>query len=136
MKKLIFLTGLILMSCGENNAQSSDSSNEKTDLNKIESKTIYNLPEDVTTRIINEYSDKDNQEFIINSLIKLGIDWKFEGARVARCILFLSQGNFESFKENLKRASEDWRDVIMYAEYDENNNQTYDFKKTFEQNGL
>lgn len=138
MKKLIFFIGIILISCGKNNAKSNDLNIEKTSLSRLNSKSqaTYNLPEDVKSRIINEYPNKGNQEFIINSLIKLGTDWEFDGARVPRCILFLSKGNFGLFKENLKRASEDWRDVILYAEYDENDNQIYDFNKTFEENGL
>ena len=88
-----------------------------------------------------EYSDKDHQEFIINSLIQLGIDRDLIGARIPRCVLFLSKGELDSFKRYLKNAETDWRDVIYWAEYEgdfENHNvkQVRDFNKTFEENGL
>lgn len=36
--------------------------------------------------------------------------------RVLRCIVFLSNGDLESLKKNIKIAEDDWRDIIYYAE--------------------
>ena len=96
----------------------------------------HSLPKDVISIIRSKYSNKDHREFIINSLVQLGIDLELESARIPRCILFLSKGDFDLFKKNLKRASVDWRDIIYDAEYDSNNNKLYNFNNTFEENEL
>ena len=96
----------------------------------------YELPKDVLSKIRDDYSNSSDQEFIINSLIQLGEEWEFQSARVPRCILFLSNGNFDEFKTNLENANTDWRDVIYWAEYDDNGERIYDFTKTFEENRL
>ncbi|MGD1894488.1 MAG: hypothetical protein ACFB15_28320 [Cyclobacteriaceae bacterium] len=135
MKYIIIVLSLLLSSCGNKTTKTGEQQNESIKM-KSKTSTTYNLPKDVISKIRIEYSDNDNQEFIINSLIQLGIDWEFKSARVPRCILFLSKGDFDSFKDNLKSAETDWRDVIYWAEYDSKDNQIYDFNKPFEENGL
>lgn len=41
--------------------------------------------------------------------------------RIIRCILFLADGDFFELKHYLKTAISDPRDVMLYAEYDNNN---------------
>jgi hypothetical protein len=36
--------------------------------------------------------------------------------RVTRCVVFLSNGDLNTLKKNIKIAEEDWRDIIYYAE--------------------
>lgn len=135
IRTVIIIICIALTGCGSNTSKIKSNQNES---NNMTSKTdaTYDLPEDVISKIRNEYSNNDNQEFIINSLVQLGVDWEFKSARIPRCILFLSKGDFDAFKNNLKSAETDWRDIIYWAEYDTNENQIYDFNKTFEENGL
>lgn len=98
------------------------------------------LPQDVLSKIESEYADKDHQEYITHALVQYADKWQLEGARVPRCILFLAEGDFASFKEYLNSAEVDWRDVIYWAENDgdfKNHKvkQVYDFNRTFEENG-
>jgi|NorSeaMetagenome_1021524.scaffolds.fasta_scaffold147816_1 hypothetical protein len=107
-----------------------------TDNSNKMGKNNYNIPEDVIQKILSEYPNNKQQEFVTKSLIKLGVKWEFQSARIPRCILFLSKGNLELFKKNLKYAETDWRDIIYWAEYDSNDIQVFDFNKTFKQNGF
>ncbi len=132
---IILLVAACVGSTSQKNNTTKGQQNESIEI-KSETNTTYKHPEDVTTKIRKEYSNPDHQEFIINSLVKLSVDWEFKSARIPRCILFLSKGDFEAFKENLKNAETDWRDVIYWAEYNSEDNQIYNFNKTFEENGL
>lgn len=63
--------------------------------------------------------------------------------RIIRCILFLSAGDLEKLKKNVKAATDDPRDVMYWAEYS-NHDQPHqttrvrDFSKAFDEaeNGL
>lgn len=141
MKHIILIAVSVLpVICGNQTIKTVEPVDESL---KMESKrnTAYTLPKGAITKIHMEYSDKDHQELIINSLIQLGIDRDLTGARIPRCVLFLSKGELDSFKRYLKSAETDWRDIIYWAEYEgdfENHNvkQVRDFNKTFEENGL
>ena len=54
-----------------------------------------------------------------------------EPDRVRRCILFLADGNVDALKANLATAAEDYRDIILFAEYDREDNRVRDFSKPF-----
>ena len=55
--------------------------------------------------------------------------------RIIRCIIFLSEKNIEKVKENINLAKIDWRDIILLAEYENNENSEpkliRDFNKPF-----
>jgi hypothetical protein len=55
--------------------------------------------------------------------------------RIIRCIIFLSEKNIEKVKENINLAKIDWRDIILLAEYENNENREpkliRDFNKPF-----
>ena len=52
-----------------------------------------------------------------------------EHARILRCVLFLSGGDMELLVYYSDRASSDWRDVIYWAEYDEQDHRLRDFNQ-------
>ncbi len=49
--------------------------------------------------------------------------------RIQRCIVFAARGHSWRFEFLCKLAKEDFRDVIMNAEYDRHDNRLYDFNK-------
>ena len=58
--------------------------------------------------------------------------------RVIRCIIFLSKGNLGDLKKYIETATNDTRDVVLWAEYkkltgDTNFKRIRDFNKTFEE---
>ena len=54
------------------------------------------------------------------------------GDRVVRCILQLAEGKMPDLDRYMKAALADWRDVIAWAEYDENEVRIFDFNVAFE----
>ena len=55
--------------------------------------------------------------------------------RIIRCIIFLSENSIEKLKENINIAKIDWRDIILSAEYENNEKNELilerDFNKPF-----
>ena len=55
--------------------------------------------------------------------------------RIIRCVLYLSEDNIEELKANINFAKVDYRDVILWAEYDLDSNNSpvlvRDFSKPF-----
>jgi hypothetical protein len=54
------------------------------------------------------------------------------GARVARCVLFLSLGDVDAVDRHAEHARVDWRDVVWWAEYDGGERQLRDFTRPFD----
>ena len=53
--------------------------------------------------------------------------------RIARSALFLARGDIERLAHFVGRASQDYRDVIYWAEYDEHDSRVRDFNNPFPQ---
>jgi hypothetical protein len=56
-----------------------------------------------------------------------------EISRISRCVLHLADGALSKLRYFLKLAQEDYRDVILFAEYDRNNQRIRNFTSGFEQ---
>jgi hypothetical protein len=52
--------------------------------------------------------------------------------RVHRCVLHLANGNLDELKTAAKSAGEDYRDVMIWAERDDENHMAFDFRQTFD----
>jgi hypothetical protein len=55
----------------------------------------------------------------------------FEENRITRCIVFYANGDLNRLNNGIKLAMTDWRDTIMTAEYDRNNEKVRDMNKPF-----
>ncbi|SDR71705.1 hypothetical protein [Christiangramia echinicola] len=75
-----------------------------------------------------------NAKEILTYFIKNNIDHSTD--RIIRCIIFLSTEDLENLKAQIKIAKIDWRDIIEYAEYDDENNRIRNFNKTFLENNI
>ena len=51
--------------------------------------------------------------------------------RIIRCIIFLSENSIEKLKENINIAKIDWRDIILSAEYENNEKNELILKRDF-----
>lgn len=61
--------------------------------------------------------------------------------RIIRCVVFLAEHKIESFKSFLESAKGDPRDVMWWAEYEnneslDNNRRVRDFSKSFSENSM
>ncbi|MCH6258419.1 hypothetical protein MLD52_17800 [Puniceicoccaceae bacterium K14] len=70
--------------------------------------------------------------------LKEFMDWDAEvkgllDDRKVRSVIHLTKGNFDELKKMKQAAKENYRDVLMWAEYDEFKIQIRDFKKPFGQ---
>jgi hypothetical protein len=54
-----------------------------------------------------------------------------ESQRVLRCVVHLSDGSLERLHHYLRSAEVDYRDVILFAEYDQQNHRIHDFSFGF-----
>lgn len=98
----------------------------------MNNKRTFTLEADVLTHVVASFKDKHIQEMIISDLIRLGESQGFTTSRIPRCILYLSESKPDKFNFYLKMANNDWRDVIMEAEYDESRKKVRDFNQRFD----
>jgi hypothetical protein len=86
------------------------------------------LPPDIEDRIAADFAatDRPSAFGIIESLSGAKETW-----RVCRCVLFLARGQLSLLAHNAEQARLDYRDVIYWAEYDEQDRLVRDFSKPF-----
>ena len=87
------------------------------------------LPVDIVTRIADDFPDRDAAAEVREALSYLDCP---EAVRVARCILHLSEGSVAAVTKNIELARQDYRDAILFAEYDRDDQRLHDFSKRFE----
>jgi hypothetical protein len=85
------------------------------------------LEPDITQRIEKEFSELSSS--VENVLNKLATVPEFQ--RVARCVLFLANGDEKKLAHFVTVALTDYRDVIWWAEYDGKEERLRDFSRPF-----
>ena len=89
------------------------------------------LPEDIAARIRHDFPAAA-VESVVGLLAGLQReDPQLFGSRVLRCLVFLARGQLTKLAEWVTLARTDYRDLIVAAEYDENQQQVRDFNKPF-----
>ncbi len=74
------------------------------------------LPEDVLERIARDYPPAQHAEVATQlRTLREGVP---EPDRVARCVLFVANGDADRFEQMIDLARTDYRDAIVAAEYD------------------
>jgi hypothetical protein len=71
------------------------------------------IPADILERVTRDYPGELGFE-VLRLVGSLAV-----GARVIRSVLFLADGDYEALQRYARRAEQDWRDVIFWAEYEE-----------------
>lgn len=92
-------------------------------------KPMEKLPDDIRKKVENDYKDNVNKNEILELLST--VYSKVRSKRVVRCVIYLSNGNYEDLTHFVKDALVDWREVIYWAEYDQNGVRVNDFNKEF-----
>jgi hypothetical protein len=85
--------------------------------------------DDIEVWIKKNYSDAERAKEIIQPLLTL--DSEINISRIIRCVLFLSESDYDSLKVYTQKAIDDPRNVLWYAEYDNRNVQKRDFNYSF-----
>jgi hypothetical protein len=89
---------------------------------------------DIQNRVSRDFSLADREK--ANSvLVQLCHELGGGELRILRCIVFLSQGELSRLAHYADQARMDARDVIYWAEYDDQDRQIYDFQKPFDSSG-
>jgi hypothetical protein len=70
------------------------------------------MQSDIEKKVLKDFKEKKTA---LNYLKDFELKNNFPD-RVTRCVVFLSNGNLETLKKNIKIAQDDWRDIIYYAE--------------------
>ena len=85
------------------------------------------LSADILERVRSDFRERDRERAItlLDGYSGPGDD------RVLRCALFLSAGTLEKLEHFLRVAEADYRDVILFAEYDGNDQRVRDFSRGF-----
>ena len=96
---------------------------------------IKKLSSDILTQIGIQF--EENYKTVLQILeTELAENDFLNSDRIIRCIIFLSENSVEKLNENINSAKIDWRDIILWAEYENNErNQPIlkrDFNKPFE----
>ena len=83
---------------------------------------------DIEARVAKDFTlrDHDDATAILDAPDR---ELRGDKARILRCVVFLARGNMEKLVHNADRALSDFRDVILWAEYDEQNRQVRDFNQ-------
>jgi hypothetical protein len=84
---------------------------------------------DIVARIATDFPAADRAEAL--RLLELLASEVGGQPRVLRCVLFLARGDLARLAHNADRARSDWRDVIYWAEYDEQDRRVRDFDRPF-----
>ena len=88
------------------------------------------IPADIEARISADFS-AEKRENAIHIIRTLGTELDREVHRILRCVLFLSRGELPLLMHNADQARRDYRGVIYWAEYDEQDRQVRDFNQPF-----
>lgn len=84
---------------------------------------------DITARVAADFAPADRGD-ALGLLELLGSEVGGQ-PRVLRCVLFLAEGNLARLAHFADRARVDWRDVMYWAEYDEQDRLVRDFDRPF-----
>ena len=88
------------------------------------SRSFSNYPRDIVDRVSTEYpADAIGQVHLWFEDLK--------SDRLSRCALFLAQGSLQKLEEAVALGREDYRDLIVAAEYDSFRLQLRDFNRPF-----
>jgi len=87
--------------------------------------------DDIELWIKNKYPDTERAKKIIEPL--LSIDTTISISRIIRSALYLSESDYDSLASYTKKALDDPRNVLWWAEYDNRNIQKRDFNYSFSQ---
>jgi galactose-1-phosphate uridylyltransferase len=89
------------------------------------------LPKDVLRKIKFDFAHHEIE--VMNLFLEfLEPDKYLENDRIVRCIIYLAKKDFGKLKYYVECAKTDPRDIMLWAEYDINDNKLRDFNRLFD----
>jgi len=96
-----------------------------------DSPTIEPLPEDVVTRVQQEYGERADEVLSLLHQRRRRGDGDFFGDRLIRCVVFAAQGDISRLTPLIKLGIEDDRNLIIAGEYGGNRDRRRDLTTSF-----
>ena len=84
------------------------------------------LPKDIEKHISKSFNDVQRVKSALSNL-----NDSSEKIRIIRCILSMSDSDYDAVSSWVEKANNDYRYIIWFAEYDERNIRMYDFNYAF-----
>jgi len=78
-----------------------------------------NFPADIETKLAKDFGEQ--AKTAVERISEYLNSQKREPVRTARCAIHLAHGSLEKLERMLDEAMRDWRNVILWAEYDKGN---------------
>lgn len=92
----------------------------------------YMFPKDITDKIKTEFTSKEAATKAFKILSDYYRGWDTDiNFRLARCLLFETNGDIEKLETNICIANDDPRDIMIQAEYDTELNRLRNFNRAF-----
>ncbi len=92
----------------------------------------YMFPNDVTQKVRTEFRESNKKREAFKLLSDFYRNWDDDANfRLARCLLFETNGDIEKLKININLANSDPRDIIIQAEYDHEMNWLRNYNRPF-----
>ena len=91
---------------------------------------IEKLSTDILAQIAYQFGE--NYKIVIGILeTELSESDILNSSRIIRCIIYLSENSIEKLRENINSAKIDWRDIILWAEYENDEKNEPKLKRDF-----
>ena len=74
------------------------------------------LPKDIIQKVKSEFKNKEEQEEVIKLISEDGILECQSDFRVARCLLYETNGDIKKLRQNYEHCRQDPRNVMLWAE--------------------
>jgi hypothetical protein len=87
-----------------------------------------NIPDDILRKISENFKDSNRALSILS-----GLALSKERERALRCILILSDSDYDALGVWVEKANSDVRNIYWYAEYDNRERRKYNFSYPFDQ---
>ncbi len=76
------------------------------------------LPPDIRRRIARDFSLADASVMLADLTARRAADPQLFSDRIVRCVVYVAKGAVETAERAISLALVDWRDLIVWAEYD------------------
>lgn len=90
------------------------------------------LSSDIRLKVIHDFDRPDEAQLVLKLLEEFKAQNRdLSGDRIVRCIVFVANGDLDLLDKALQLAVIDYRDLIVWAEYDKDRVQIRDMTKPF-----
>ena len=76
------------------------------------------IPPDIRRRIARDFSPSDASVMLADLTARCAADPQLFSDRIVRCVVYVAKGALETAERAISLALVDWRDLIVWAEYD------------------